>query len=92
MPSLFRSLDSIGGPNHLGNMCDAPILAIPHCALTATDNFPDTLDFEHADHPFGTTHGDQQTREELNAIGIPTKYLDVGVAVQPMYYYVGYIS
>merc|ERR1719506_2166604 len=23
-------LDGIGGPNHLGNLCDAPILAVPH--------------------------------------------------------------
>ncbi|EED87519.1 glucosylceramidase [Thalassiosira pseudonana CCMP1335] len=48
-------LDSIGGPNHLGNMCDSPLLA-------------------------------------LNAEGVSAKYLDVGIVVQPMYYYMGHIT
>lgn len=89
--SRHFSLDSVGGPNHLGNLCDSPLLAVPHRALDAK-NIPDTLDFEHAGHPFGTVHGDEKTRDELNAIGVPAKYLDVGVVVQPMYYYVGHIT
>eukprot|EP00569_Conticribra_weissflogii_P013289 CAMPEP_0171384842 /NCGR_PEP_ID=MMETSP0879-20121228/38678_1 /TAXON_ID=67004 /ORGANISM="Thalassiosira weissflogii, Strain CCMP1336" /LENGTH=863 /DNA_ID=CAMNT_0011897127 /DNA_START=101 /DNA_END=2693 /DNA_ORIENTATION=+ len=84
-------LDSVGGPNHLGNMCDSPLLAVPHRALGAQD-VPVQLDFEHAGYPFGPVFGDQKTRDELNAIGIPAKYLDVGVVVQPMYYYVGHIT
>lgn len=88
---LAHSLDSIGGPNHLGNMCDSPLLAVPHRASDAVD-IPDQMDFEKAGHPFGTVHGDGKTREELHAEGIPAKYLDLGVVVQPMYYYVGHIS
>lgn len=89
--SKLVSLDSIGGPNHLGNMCDSPLLAVPHRALDA-DGIPDQLDFELAGHPFGEVHGDNKTREELNAEGVPARYLDVGVVVQPMYYYVGHIT
>eukprot|EP00984_Skeletonema_dohrnii_P038337 scaffold41471_cov228-Skeletonema_dohrnii-CCMP3373.AAC.2 len=85
-------LDSIGGPNHLGNLCDSPVLAVPHRALDAEKDFPAQLGFEHAGHPFGEVHGDNKTREELNAEGSPAKYLDVGVVVQPMYYYVGHIT
>ena len=36
--------------------------------------------------------GDNRTREELNAMGIPAQYLDLGVVVQPMFYYMGHIS
>jgi len=89
--SKVISLDSIGGPNHLGNMCDAPLLAVPHRALDAHD-IPSQLDFETAGHPFGEVHGDNKTREELNAEGVPAKYLDLGIVVQPMYYYVGHIT
>jgi glucosylceramidase len=88
----LSSLDSIGGPNHLGNLCDSPVLAVPHRALDAEKDFPAQLSFEHAGHPFGEVHGDNKTREELNAEGSPAKYLDVGVVVQPMYYYVGHIT
>jgi len=87
----FKSLDSIGGPNHLGNLCDSPLLAVPHRALGA--DLPNQLDFELAgSHPFGEVHGDNKTREELNAEGVPSKYLDLGIVVQPMYYYVGHIT
>lgn len=86
-----RSLDSIGGPNHLGNMCDSPLLAVPHRALPSMD-IPSQLDFEVAGHPFGEVHGDNKTREELNAEGVSAKYLDVGIVVQPMYYYMGHIT
>ncbi|KAL7539273.1 hypothetical protein ACHAXR_009163 [Thalassiosira sp. AJA248-18] len=84
-------LDSVGGPNHLGNMCDSPLLAVPHRALDA-DGIPHQLDFETAGHPFGEIHGDSKTREELNAEGVPSKYLDLGIVVQPMYYYVGHLT
>jgi len=84
-------LDSVGGPNHLGNMCDSPLLAVPHRALDAVD-IPEQLDFERSGHPFGEVHGDHKTREELNSEGVPAKYLDLGIVVQPMYYYVGHIT
>lgn len=39
-----------------------------------------------------TIIGDGRTREEWNAMGMPARYLDVGVAVQPIYFYMGQIS
>jgi glucosylceramidase len=36
--------------------------------------------------------GDTRTRAELHAMGNPAKYLDVGLVVQPMYYYLGHIT
>jgi glucosylceramidase len=83
-------LDSIGGPNHLGNLCDASLLAVPHRATGSTD--PPTLDFEQAGHPFGRVVGDGRTREELHALGFPADLLDKGVVAQPLFYYVGHIS
>ena len=87
------SLDAIGGPNHLGNMCDAPLLVVPY-RVGGNRNRDDFKlpKFEHADYPFGPVIGDGQTIEELNARGIPAKYLDRGVVVQPMFYYMGHIS
>jgi glucosylceramidase len=73
-------------------MCDSPVLAVPHRALDAGKDIPSQLDFEHAGHPFGEVHGDNKTREELNAEGSPAKLLDLGIVVQPMYYYVGHIT
>jgi glucosylceramidase len=85
-------LDGIGGPNHLGNLCEAAILAVPHRAADAPEDMPPLPDFER-DKPMGKTNvGDGRTREELNALGFPAKFLDVGIAVQPMYYYMGHIS
>jgi len=86
-------LDGIGGPNHLGNLCESTILSVPHRALDAAAGTVSPLpDFEHT-KPFGNTiTGDNRTREELNALGFLAKYLDVGVAVQPIYYYMGHIS
>lgn len=73
-------LDSIGGPNHLHNLCDATILAVPHRAINASD-IPPTLDWEHTNSSawFGPNIGDGRTREELNALGFPAKHLDVGL-------------
>lgn len=86
-------LDSIGGPNHLNNLCDTTILAVPHRALDGS-GIPPTFDWEKTDSKktYGNSVGDGRTREELNALGFPAKYLDVGLAVQPMYYYMGHIS
>lgn len=85
-------LDGIGGPNHLGNLCESMILAVPHRAKRATPDIPPLPDFEYH-HPMGNRSiGDERTREELNSLGFPAKYLDVGVAVQPIYYYMGHIS
>lgn len=84
-------LDSIGGPNHLGNLCDAPVLAVPYRAKGASD-IPDQESFESQGHPFGPVIGDQRTREELNAMGFAAEYIDAGIIVQPMYYYMGHIS
>ncbi len=85
------SLDSIGGPNHLGNLCDSPLLAVPYRA-DGKHNVSELPVFENADYPFGPSVGDTRTREELNAMGMPAEYLDVGVVVQPMFYYMGHIS
>lgn len=89
----MRSLDSIGGPNHLNNLCDTTVLAVPHRAINAT-NVPHTFPFErtNASARFGTNNGDARTNAELNALGFPARHLDVGLAVQPMYYYMGHIS
>jgi glucosylceramidase len=84
-------LDPIGGPNHLGNMCDAPLLAVPY-RVSHDHNVSQLPDFEHEDYPFGPVVGDSRTREELNSMGMPAKYLDRGVVVQPMFYYMGHIS
>jgi glucosylceramidase len=84
-------LDAIGGPNHLGNECDAPLLAVPYRAKGA-DGVPKQEWFEKVGYPFGTVHGDQRTREELHALGVPAEYLDLGIVVQPMYYFMGHIS
>ena len=111
-------LDSIGGPNHLGNLCESTILAVPHRAKDATPDIPDlpgtyhpttespdsrlfslnrylvfvSVDFE-VHFPMGNVSiGDGRTREELNAFGFPAKYLDKGVAVQPVYFYMGHVS
>eukprot|EP00980_Cylindrotheca_fusiformis_P011379 scaffold2638_cov114-Cylindrotheca_fusiformis.AAC.7 len=83
-------LDSVGGPNHLNNLCDTGILAVPHRAINSTT--PPKLSFEKTNHSFGDSVGDSRTRAELNALGFPAKYLDVGLAVQPMYFYMGHIS
>jgi glucosylceramidase len=86
-------LDSIGGPNHLNNLCDATILAVPHRAINGS-GIPPTAVWEKTNSTalFGANHGDERTREELNALGFPAKHLDDGLAVQPMYYYMGHIS
>jgi glucosylceramidase len=86
-------LDSIGGPNHLHNLCDATILAVPHRAIDGSD-IPPKQKWEKTNSTaiYGTSVGDGRTREELNAMGFPAKHLDVGLAVQPMYYYMGHIS
>jgi len=86
-------LDSVGGPNHLHNLCDATILAVPHRAINEK-HIPPTFDWEttNASKMFEANVGDGRTREELNALGFPAKHLDVGLAVQPMYYYMGHIS
>ena len=84
-------LDSIGGPNHLGNVCESTLLAAPHRARNANNKQP-LPPFEKS-HPLGDMNvGDGRTREELHALGFPAKYLDVGVVVQPIYYYMGHIS
>jgi glucosylceramidase len=87
-------LDSIGGPNHFGNLCDATLLAVPHRAVGVPEGTSPIQSFETHGHPspFGRVVGDGRTREELNALGFAAKYLDVGVVVQPLYYYMGHIS
>jgi glucosylceramidase len=84
-------LDSIGGPNHLGNLCESPILAAPHRAINASHDIPTLPDFEA--HGLGDLSvGEGRTREELNSLGFPAKYLDVGLVVQPIYFYMGHIA
>ncbi|KAG7366967.1 O-glycosyl hydrolase family protein [Nitzschia inconspicua] len=86
-------LDSVGGPNHLKNLCDTTILAVPHRAINGS-GIPPIMDWEtaNASGRFGPNHGNERTREELNALGFPAVHLDAGLAVQPMYYYMGHIS
>mmetsp|Transcript_10361 Transcript_10361/g.15191 ORF Transcript_10361/g.15191 Transcript_10361/m.15191 type:complete len:863 (+) Transcript_10361:90-2678(+) len=84
-------LDKRGGPNHLGNLCDATILAAPHRAKGGAG--PGVAeDFEPPEVQEDAVIGDQMTREELNARGIPAEFLDLGLIVQPQYYYMGHIS
>lgn len=84
-------LDAQGGPNHLGNMCDAPLLAVPY-RVGGVHNVSQNPPFEHMNHPFGPIVGDGRTREELDAMGMPAEYIDKGIIVQPMYFYMGHIS
>ncbi len=94
----LKSLDAKGGPNHLGNVCDAPILAVPHRATVASSSSPSTFEeptptnLNNSSTEKHTVVGETRTREELNAMGNPAKFLDLGLVVQPMYYYVGHIS
>lgn len=82
----------MGGPNHLGNVCDAPILAVPHRATGAV-NIPSQMDFENAGHPFGSVRGDFESPPQLQRTqGFPADMLELGVVVQPMYFYMGHIS
>ena len=64
---------------------------MPHRALDAK-GIPNQMEFETAGNPFGQVKGNNKTREELNAEGVPAKYLDLGIVVQPMYYFVGHIT
>ncbi|GKY98296.1 hypothetical protein MPSEU_000787200 [Mayamaea pseudoterrestris] len=85
-------LDGIGGPNHLGNLCETTLLSVPHRAMDATIDASPLPHFE-LQQPMGNiSMGDGRTREELNALGFPASFLDVGIAVQPIYFYMGHIS
>jgi len=86
-------LDAIGGPNHLGNLCDSPLLAVPYRAANADkESVPKLMPWQLSKSPFGPIIGDGRTKEELHALGFSAEFLDVGVVVQPMYYYMGHIS
>lgn len=85
-------LDGIGGPNKLGNICEATILAVPHRGLDAQGDVGPLPDFEEHSPMGGRIIGDERTREELNALGFSATFLDLGIAVQPIYYYMGHIS
>ena len=79
----------------MNNLCDTTVLAVPHRAVvngTEVTNIAPKLPFEKTKHPFGPTVGDSRTHAELNGLGFPAKYLKDGLAVQPMYYYMGHIS
>ena len=66
---------------------------MPHRAVNGSD-IPSKFDWEktNSTKTFGANVGDGRTREELNALGFPAKHLDDGLAVQPIYYYMGHIS
>ena len=86
-------LDAMGGPNHLGNLCDASLVAVPHRAvLSHNDTTTPPIDFQHGRRPFGRIVGEGRTREELNALGFPASLLDMGIVAQPLFYYMGHIS
>eukprot|EP00540_Astrosyne_radiata_P020380 CAMPEP_0116826290 /NCGR_PEP_ID=MMETSP0418-20121206/2450_1 /TAXON_ID=1158023 /ORGANISM="Astrosyne radiata, Strain 13vi08-1A" /LENGTH=593 /DNA_ID=CAMNT_0004454915 /DNA_START=1 /DNA_END=1782 /DNA_ORIENTATION=+ len=84
-------LDAIGGPNHLKNVCDAGLLAVPQRAKGAK-GIPSREPWEDLRHPYGPTVGNHRTIEELNAMGMPAKYIEKGVVAQAMHWYVGHIS
>lgn len=92
MSISHHRLDAKGGPNHLGNLCDSTLLAVPQRALDANPDAPEFQPFELHSTKFGRVVGNGRTREELNAMGFPAAFLDAGVVVQPMYYYMGHIS
>lgn len=82
-------LDSIGGPNHLNNVCDTTLLAVPHRA-TYGDNISPRLDFEHTTK-FQSV-GDDRTFEELQVKGMPADLIKLGIVAQPLFWYMGHIS
>jgi len=86
-------LDPIGGPNHVENFCDAPIVAVPHRAQSAVE-FQLMPDFEHYQLKEGEViMGEYETKFTLGSkMGYPPSYIDAGIVVQPMFYYTGHFS
>ena len=76
------------------NLCDSSLLAVPHRARSTPADFPHLQKWEKTDASatYGENVGDGRTLSELNALGFPAKYLEKGVVVQPMYFYMGHIS
>ena len=90
-------LDRFGGPNHVGNVCDAPVLAIPHRA-TVSPSSSSTPSFSPPYPPtppntFSSAQGDSYSFETLhNVFGAKKEHLEVGVFVQPLYHMMSHFS
>lgn len=91
-------LDSIGGPNHADNLCDAPIIAVPnrardeeHVGDSDVLMIPTLPDFEHHSMKKGEMIvGNHLSLSQLNEVmGYNEAYLKEGLVVQPMFYYMG---
>lgn len=87
-------LDPFGGPNHVENFCDAPLVAVPHRAEGLSDFVQPVPSFEkHQLQDGESIKGEYETKFSLSSsMGYPMSLLNLGVVVQPMYYYMGHIS
>ncbi|GMH46406.1 hypothetical protein TrRE_jg2400 [Triparma retinervis] len=83
-------LDKLGGPNHLGNVCDGPIVAVPDRATVdpAKGKLPG---FEKGGEG-KVIVGDGLTVDELVRHGGVKKDVEVGVLTQPMYWVAGHFT
>jgi glucosylceramidase len=81
-------LDKLGGPNHLGNDCDSPLLALSD---RADDSAPNGVpDFEPKKDQ--VAKGDSYSFEELTKFGGQVEHLENGVMTQPMFWVMGHFS
>mmetsp|Transcript_17249 Transcript_17249/g.38189 ORF Transcript_17249/g.38189 Transcript_17249/m.38189 type:complete len:803 (-) Transcript_17249:25-2433(-) len=87
-------LDPFGGPNHVENFCDAPLVAVPHRAEGLSDFIQPVPSFEkHQLQDGESIKGEYETKFSLSiTMGYPMSLMNLGVVVQPMYYYMGHIS
>lgn len=87
-------LDPFGGPNHVENFCDAPLVAVPHRAEGLSDFIQPVPSFERHQLQDGESiKGEYETKFSLSSsMGYPISLMNIGIVVQPMYYYMGHIS
>ncbi|GMI44283.1 hypothetical protein TrCOL_g12668 [Triparma columacea] len=83
-------LDKVGGPNHLGNVCDGPIVAMPDRAKAepAMERLPA---FEKAGEGKDIV-GDGLSLDSLVHHGGVKKDMELGVLTQPMYWVAGHFT
>ncbi|GMH83686.1 hypothetical protein TrVE_jg3382 [Triparma verrucosa] len=87
-------LDKVGGPNHLGNVCDAPLLALPDKATSPQISMPAPFglpDFE-TQIPVDPPAGDSWSASTHLKHGSLPSSVEVGVLIQPMYWTTGHIT
>lgn len=87
-------MDPFGGPNHVENFCDAPLIAVPHRAEDIESYIEPVPSFEKHQLQNGESiRGEYETKFALSAnMGYPMSLLNLGIVAQPMYYYMGHIS